>query len=206
MGATREKWATSALAEPLSREELQAELHRAKPGAASSPQGRLTLNRWVPPSPASGSRLQLRHSSCRSLLNDPSLALRLFYGAPISELQRLLDHGFDQPPDDPYGLAAYGRGWYFSKYATHAQHYTSGGNALLLVEVAVGNTETVVRRDARRGAPSAGFDAMVIPGRRLPSAAGLSAAGGGAGGGEGEEYVVFDGSQALPLCLVFFDE
>ena len=100
-----------------------------------------------------------------------------------------------------------GQGWYFSKYARHAQHYTSGGNALLLVEVAVGNTETVVRRDVRgiRRAPSAGFDAMVVPGRRLPSAAGLNAAGGGEDE-VGEEYVIFDGSQALPLCLVFFDE
>ena len=72
---------------------------------------------------------------------------------------------------------------------------------MLLAEVAVGRAETVVRRDAGRGAPSAGFDSIVVPGRRLPSQE-EHAAGGGA---VNEEYVCFDGSQALPLCLLFYD-
>lgn len=132
-----------------------------------------------------------------------------------------------QVPADPLGLTVFGRGWYFSKYASHAHHYTAGGGCLLLAEVAVGNVETVVRRDASRGAPSAGFDSIVIPGdcdrgalraplltldglvpaltlampgRTLPSQSGV-----GGAREMNEEYVVFDGSQALPLCLLFYE-
>ena len=72
---------------------------------------------------------------------------------------------------------------------------------MLLVEVAVGNAETVVRRDADRRAPSAGFDSIVVPGRRLPSQ-GQDAA---SAAGVNEEYVIFDGSQALPVALLFYD-
>ena len=72
----------------------------------------------------------------------------------------------------------------------------------MLAEVAVGNPETVVRRNAKRGAPSEGFDSIVVPGRRLPSQeAGVMAGSSDAG----EEYVVFDGSQALPLCLLWYE-
>ena len=86
------------------------------------------------------------------------------------------------------------------RYAAHAHHYTAGGCCLLLADVAVGNVETVVRRDAARGAPSAGFDSIVIPGRKLPSQS-------GPGGGRemNEEYVIFDGSQAVPLSLLFYE-
>lgn len=59
-----------------------------------------------------------------------------------------------------------------------------------------------MRRDAGRGAPSAGFDSIVVPGRRLPSQA--SAPGSPERGEVNEEYVVFDGSQALPLHLLFY--
>ena len=75
----------------------------------------------------------------------------------------------------------------------------------LLCLVAVGNTETVMRRDCSRGAPSAGFDSIVVPGRRLPSQAGTRDDSGANPAGHArfnEEYVVFDGSQVLPLCLL----
>ena len=187
----------------LHRTELEGELLRAKPGA-SGPARLLSLTRWLEPSPESAVQLQTRFATCQRLLNEPSLVLRLFYGAPIAELQGLLQSGFQNLPTDPHGLSVYGRGWYFSKYATHAQHYAGGDNCVLLAEVAVGNTETVVRKDSGRGAPAAGFDSMVVPGRRLPAASGLAT--GRAAGEVNEEYVVFDGSQARPLCLLFFDE
>ena len=199
-GKARQRWGAS-LAEGLSNEDLQEALRRCKPGAAG-PMTDLRLRKWIAPTEASATTLRLRHASCRALLTDPSLTLRLFFGAPQADLLRLLEHGFDGAPPDPHGLGIYGRGWYFSKYATHAHHYTAGGGCVLLAEVAVGNTETVVRRDPSRGAPSAGFDSMVVPGRRLPSAGGLR--GGGAGGDVNEEYVIFDGSQAVPLCLIHY--
>ena len=106
-----------------------------------------------------------------------------------------------QVPSDPLGLRDFGRGCYFSKYAAHAHHYTGGSGCVLLAEVAVGNAETVVVRDAARGAPSEGFDSIVVPGRRLPSQREHKAA----AAHVNEEYVIFDGSQALPLCLVYYD-
>ena len=44
----------------------------------------------------------------------------------------------NQVPDaDP--LAEYGRGYYLSKCASHAHHYTQGSGCVLLADVAVGN-------------------------------------------------------------------
>ena len=98
-------------------------------------------------------------------------------------------------------LHVFGRGWYFTRYASRAHHFASGAGCLLLALVAVGNTETVVKRDERRGAPSPGFDSVIVPGRQIPAGAGLPA--GRAGGSSfAEDYVIFDGSQAQPLHLL----
>ena len=144
--------------------------------------------------------MRAQHEVCRAQLNEPSLVLRLFYGAPLSELQALLHHGFDDVPSDPHGLSVYGRGLYFCKYAHHAHHYTGGSGCVLVAEVAVGNAETVIRRDASRRAPSAGYDSIVVPGRPLPSHAE-----GGGSAEVNEEYVLFDGTQACPLVLIHYD-
>ena len=79
------------------------------------------------------------------------------------------------------------------RYAVYAHHYTAGGCCLFLADVAVGNVETVVRWDAARGAPSTGFDSIVIPGRKLPS---QSCPGGGREMNV-EEYVIFDGVRVV---------
>ena len=92
---------------------------------------------------------------------------------------------------------------------------------MLLVQVAVGNAETVVRRDAARGAPSSGFDSIVVPGRQLPSqlhdAREKKPGWNGPKGRQtadkdrskraqvNEEYVIFDGSQARPLYLLTYE-
>ena len=91
------------------------------------------------------------------------------------------------------------------RYASRAHYYNGGCGSVLLCLVAVGNTETVMRRDCSRGAPSSGFDSIVVPGRRLPSqAVGRGECGANPAGHArfNEEYVVFDGSQVLPLCLL----
>ena len=51
----------------------------------------------------------------------------------------------------------------------------------------------MVKRDERRGAPSPGFDSVIVPGRPLPPAAGRQPS--GRAGGFGEDYLLFDGSQ-----------
>ena len=134
--------------------------------------------------------------------------------------QAILSRGFVEFPSDALGLEVYGRGWYFTKYASHAHHYNGGSCCVLLVQVAVGNAETVVRRDAGRGAPSTGFDSIVVPGRQLPSQLhGVRDKKPGWNGPKGsqpadkdhkrspvnEEYVIFDGSQALPLYLLEYE-
>ena len=153
----------------LSHNELQEALSQVR----SQPGGPLTsglvLARWEPMTEQRWRAQHLLYDACRSRLHEPSLVLQLFYGAPRQELEQILHSGFEDVPADPLGLASYGRGWYFSKYAAHAHHYTAGGGCVLLAQVAVGNTETVVREDASRGAPSHGFDSIVVPGRRLPS-------------------------------------
>ena len=147
-------------------------------------------------------RLTQKYESCRQRLYEPSLALRLFFAAPLPQLQKLMQRGFDSTVLEP--SADFGRGLYFSRYASSAHRFSGGAGALLLALVAVDNTETVMRPDASRGAPSAGYDSIVIPGRKDPSCASA----GGASPASArfcEEYVIFDGSQALPLYLLHYE-
>lgn len=182
----------------LTRVELQSELARAKPSALGVAPV-LTLRSWALPSSECARTLTLRHVACRATLAEPSLVLRLFYGALLPELHARLQSGFHgEPPADPLGLRDYGRGWYFSKFAHHAHQYTGGSGCVMLVDVAVGNTETVVRCDTTRVAPSAGYDSIVVPGRRLPSQERGTR-------GVSEEYVIFEGAQVLPLALLFYE-
>ena len=41
----------------------------------------LRLDRWVLPAASAARRMALRHEACRSTLHEPTLVLRLFYGA-----------------------------------------------------------------------------------------------------------------------------
>jgi hypothetical protein len=79
-------------APPLTRDELAAELQRTKPSAAAvGARAALRLTKHVEPSASSARTLALRHEACRATLSEPSLALRLFYGAPLAQLETLLE-------------------------------------------------------------------------------------------------------------------
>ena len=69
----------------------------------------------------------------------PSGRPQTAYSVP-SQLTPTTHHVYlDQVPDaDP--LAEYGRGWYLSKCASHAHHYTQGSGCVLLADVAVGRS------------------------------------------------------------------
>ena len=56
-----------------------------------------------------------RMHACARLHEPAAPALRLFYGGPRAELERVLVDGFDKVPVDPHDVTIYGRGWYFSK-------------------------------------------------------------------------------------------
>jgi len=129
----------------------------------------------------------------------------LFLGLPRSVATEFFRHGqcVAGLMDDPYGLAAFGKGLYLTRYASKAHHYTAGDDWLVLCRVALGHNETVMTRDPARSSLQHGVDSILVPGRRLPmqapsreeestSEAGLFA----------EEYVVFDLAQVLPLYLI----
>ncbi|KAL3906030.1 MAG: hypothetical protein SGPRY_010699 [Prymnesium sp.] len=190
----------------LSRAE---ELRRCKPGDEARTSRFFRLKSHLAPSASASGRLRSQFELCRSNLHTPELQLRLFYGAPRKELEAVLSSGFAEVPSSSLGLEVYGRGW----YASHAHHYNGGDMCVLLVQVAVGNAETIVRRDAARGAPSRGYDSIVVPGRQLPLQ--LAPAQGKKNGWSpdndhyrspvNEEYVIFDGSQALPLYILEYE-
>ena len=56
-----------------------------------------------------------RTHACVRLHEPTAPALRLFYGGPRAELERVLVDGFDKVPVDSNDVTVYGRGWYFSK-------------------------------------------------------------------------------------------
>lgn len=196
----------------LSIDELQAEV-----SASLKPEHGLATMQLVQASavaPQMAARLESRFEACRRQLSEPSLVLRLYLAGQPSMLHRLLTEGFGaaEPPAQPGGN--FGRGWYFSRYASRAHCFTGGSGCLLLALVAVGNTETVVRRDGSRGAPSPGYDSIIIPGRPLPAVASalrgpsdpaVVSRGSYASAPHSEEYVIFDGSQAMPLYLLQYE-
>ena len=159
----------------------------------------MRLTRISEPPVEVATKFERNFAKCRSSLNEPGLTLRLYFAGSLSCLENILRDGFCDS-FSPYFGGEYGHGWYFSRYASRAHYFNDGSGALLLVQVAVGNTETVVRRDSHRSGPSEGFDSIVVPGRPLPYQAKNVAPGRYA-----EEYVVFQASQIKPLHLLQYD-
>ncbi|XP_062613962.1 uncharacterized protein LOC134275707 isoform X1 [Saccostrea cucullata] len=130
-------------------------------------------------------------------MKEPSLIADLYFCGGLEHPERLNDvlkHGF-QESDFIYG--EYGRGLYFSKYPSKAAQFSALGK-ILLVEVGLGNIETVNTQDKTRKSPSSSqFDSIITSGR-LQSAI---------GGGDvvyNEEYIVFNSTQVMPLCLISY--
>ena len=126
-------------------------------------------------------------------------------------------------------LAPYGKGIYLTRYASKAARFC-GSREMLVVKVALGNTETQTVEDSSRVCPSPGFHSIVVPGRRISANHGNKVPWGSIfaasapvapdadtlRGGEKEsrqhqeEFVVFDPAQVTPcflrtlqlLCLV----
>ncbi|KAH9523692.1 hypothetical protein Btru_040667 [Bulinus truncatus] len=97
-------------------------------------------------------------------LHDPSMVATLYFCGSLekpSRLQHILTHGFSEE-DFCYG--EFGRGLYFSKYPSKASQFSVLGK-LLEVQVALGNTETVLKCDRTRKVPSEGYDSIFTPGR-----------------------------------------
>lgn len=132
-------------------------------------------------------------------LHDSSMVADLYlcsYEDRFERWQEILKEGFS--PSD-FISAAYGEGLYFSKFPSKASHNYSKSGKVLLVEVGLGKVETVTEKDSQRKSPSSGYDSILIPGRN-------STHSGNGDNSMSEEYVVFEPSQVMPLCLISMTE
>jgi len=132
-------------------------------------------------------------------------------------------------------LNTYGRGLYLTRYASKAARMCAalGCHELVIVKVALGNTETQTKEDRSRQSTSSGYHSMVVPGRRIPGMPSSTSRAPAKGdikgdifsstrphsnctslvphynrvepGQHSEEFVVFDMSQVLPLYCVGFE-
>ncbi|XP_071117831.1 uncharacterized protein [Haliotis cracherodii] len=137
------------------------------------------------------------YQSRRDHLGDGSMVTELYYCGSLQRperIQEILDSGFS---DADFSYGEYGRGLYFSKYPSKAAQF-SAFSRLVLVEVGLGKVETVTKQDRTRQHCSPNFDSIITPGRLRkddcdPEPTLL------------QEYVVFDLTQVLPLCLISYE-
>ncbi|KAL5017294.1 hypothetical protein ScPMuIL_006883 [Solemya velum] len=129
-------------------------------------------------------------------LKDSTLVINLYFCGTLERPERIKDilqSGFQE---SDYSHGEYGRGLYFSKYPSKAAQFSAIGQ-MLVVQVALGATETVTKINRTRKCPSKGFDSVITPGRlslQLSEKDVLMS----------QEYIVFDWRQALPLCLITY--
>lgn len=130
-------------------------------------------------------------------MKEPTLIADLYFCGGLEHPERLNDiikHGFKE---QDFVFGEFGRGLYFSKYPSKAAQF-SAHEKILLVEVGLGNIETVSKQDKTRKSPSSSeFDSIITPGRLHTSQ----------GVGDmvyNEEYIVYNISQVMPLCLISY--
>ncbi|XP_078525908.1 uncharacterized protein LOC144798761 isoform X2 [Lissotriton helveticus] len=134
-----------------------------------------------------------RHAST---LAEPTLCTRLYYcgGQDHPErLMQILSSGFVL---EDLHRGAFGKGLYFSSSASTACTF-SPPHQVLLADVYIGNTETVLHKDEDRTCASEGFDSVLVPGRlhetTSPHPSDLM-----------QEFIVFSHLQASPVCLLTY--
>lgn len=124
-------------------------------------------------------------------LGDPVVCTQLYYcgGTDDKQIERIMKQGFSK---EDFTRGPYGKGLYFSMQASQAAAFSSPGK-LLLCNVGLGLTESVVVHDRGRTLPPPGFDS-ILTGGRTPSPV--------FPGPPQQEYIVFDPLQAIPVYLV----
>lgn len=124
-------------------------------------------------------------------LGDPVVCTQLYYcgGTDEKQIERIMKQGFSK---EDFTRGPYGKGLYFSMQASQAAAFSSPGK-LLLCNVGLGLTESVVVHDRGRTLPPPGFDS-ILTGGRTPSPV--------FPGPPQQEYIVFDPLQAIPVYLV----
>ncbi|XP_013409097.1 uncharacterized protein LOC106172764 [Lingula anatina] len=132
-------------------------------------------------------------------LKDPTFKMRLYFCGSLEHperIQEIMKNGFSE---EDFSHGEYGRGLYFSQFPSKAAQFSALGK-MILAEVALGKTESVLKKDRARVFPPRGFDSIVVPGRLAPSeGAPLSGT-----PSLNQEYVIFDANQAVPLNMIEF--
>ncbi|XP_078658324.1 uncharacterized protein LOC144903782 [Branchiostoma floridae x Branchiostoma belcheri] len=148
----------------------------------------------ITPAELTPSALESFHT-WRQKLQDPSLCMKLYFCGglehPTSRMKELIKYGFTE---QDFSHGTFGVGLYFSKHPSKAANFCPLGK-ILLAEVVLGKTESVVKKNHTRRTPPNGFDSVVTPGRLLPSPSGVSMV-------TNQEYLVFHPDQAVPVCLI----
>ncbi|XP_019645466.1 PREDICTED: uncharacterized protein LOC109486192 [Branchiostoma belcheri] len=148
----------------------------------------------ITPADLTPSALESFHT-WRQKLQDPSLCMKLYFCGglehPTSRMKELIKYGFTE---QDFSHGTFGVGLYFSKHPSKAANFCPLGK-ILLAEVVLGKTESVVKKNHTRRTPPHGFDSVVTPGRLLPSPSGVSMV-------TNQEYLVFHPDQAVPVCLI----
>ncbi|KAL8580354.1 hypothetical protein ACOMHN_037453 [Nucella lapillus] len=130
-------------------------------------------------------------------LQDPNMVTHLYFCGTLEKpfrCQEILTTGF---ATDDFSHGEYGYGLYFSKYPSKAAQFSALGK-LMVVEVGLGEVETVTKENRTRKTPSDGHNSIITPGRLYR------------GGGDSndmalcQEYVVFSPAQVLPICLLTY--
>lgn len=131
-----------------------------------------------------------------STLAQPTLCTRLYYCGGQEHPERLaqiLGSGFT--PEDLH-RGAFGKGLYFSSSVSTACTF-SPPHQVLIADVYIGNTETVLHKEEGRTCASKGFDSILVPGRlhetASPHPSDLM-----------QEFLVFSHLQASPVCLLTY--
>ncbi|XP_078352937.1 uncharacterized protein LOC144637734 isoform X1 [Oculina patagonica] len=124
-------------------------------------------------------------------LGDPVICTQLYFCGGVSDeqIEKIMKRGFSK---EDFTRGPYGKGLYFSMQASQAAAFSAPGK-LLLCNVGLGLTESVVVQDRGRTLPPPGYDSILTGGRpQSPVTPGPPQ----------QEYVVFDPLQAIPVYLV----
>ncbi|XP_007902871.1 uncharacterized protein si:dkeyp-50b9.1 isoform X1 [Callorhinchus milii] len=132
--------------------------------------------------------------SCMTNMVEPMYRTTLYYCGGLEcpkRIQLIMEEGFSE---EDFTDGIYGQGLYFSPNGFTASLFSVPGS-ILVANVCIGNTETVMTKNRERNSPSKGFDSILVPGR-------LCDAGISCGSDRTQEYVIFNQLQALPVGLL----
>ncbi|XP_064605898.1 uncharacterized protein LOC135470786 [Liolophura sinensis] len=133
---------------------------------------------------------------CLATMVDPSCSVQLYYCGSAdtpNRLQAILKDGFSRAD---FSQGSYGQGIYFSEYPSKAAKFSVTGK-LILADVVIGKHKSLFDVNPDLKSPGTGFDSVLCPGRLSTQRANNQDP-------NTEEFIIFNSSQAKPLCLISY--